>query len=36
VALGDVTIFNDPRDIIGVHAGLTAAEMRIPLIAVET
>lgn len=36
VALGDVTIFNDRRELIGVHAGLTDDELRIPLIAVST
>jgi hypothetical protein len=35
VAVGDLTIFNDTRSITGVHAGLTADEMLVPLIALQ-
>ncbi|MEA4946454.1 MAG: alkaline phosphatase family protein [Oscillospiraceae bacterium] len=33
VSTDNVTLFTTPRQIIGVHAGMTAEEMRIPLIA---
>jgi len=35
VAISDVTIANEPGGFIGNHAGLTEAEMTIPLIAIE-
>lgn len=34
VATDSLTIFNSPRDIVGVHAGMTAGEMLVPFIAV--
>lgn len=35
VATSDLTLFTSPKPFVGVHAGLTADEMTVPLIAVE-